>query len=141
MKLPDIKNKIRGFTLVELLVVITIIAILAVVGISAFSAAQKTARDGRRRADVDSVAKAMESHFNPTTGSYIALDPAFFASGATPTDPSSNAAYSATLTNSNKGFYVCATLDNGNGNSNASPPAYSVLSTNTYYCKSSQQSK
>lgn len=135
-------NKSKGFTLVELLVVITIIAILAVVGISAFSGAQKTARDGRRRADIDSIAKAMESRFDPVTGTYPALSGTFFSSNAIPTDPGNNQPYTAPLTNSSKGFYTCVTLENDNGNSSAGgPPTYSVNSANDFYCKSSQQSQ
>lgn len=134
----------KGFTLVELLVVITIIAILAIIGITAFTGAQKTARDGRRRSDIDSIAKAMETRYNPATGQYVALDVSFFASNAIPVDPSTNAVYAAPLSGSpvGSGFYTCATLENGNGNSSAGgPPAYSVNSANTFYCKSSQQSQ
>lgn len=41
-----------GFTLIELMVVITIIAILATMGINTFTAAQKKARDAKRQSDV-----------------------------------------------------------------------------------------
>lgn len=52
--------KKSGFTLVELLVVISIIAILSAIGITVFSAAQQAARDGRRRADLLAIAQALE---------------------------------------------------------------------------------
>lgn len=140
--LPKSVSNNSGFTLVELLVVITIIAILAVIGITAFAGAQKTARDGRRRSDIDSIAKAMETRYDSVAGTYPALAASFFASNAIPTDPSTSTAYTAPLTNSNKGFYTCATLENLNGNSSASsPPSYSVSATNAYYCVSSQQSQ
>lgn len=136
------KRSKSGFTLVELLVVITIIAILAVIGISAFSGAQKSARDGRRREDIASIVSAMESKYDFVSGTYAALAATFFASGVIPTDPSTSTAYTATLTNGNKGFYTCATLENGNGNSSlGGPPSYSVNLTNGFYCKSSQQSQ
>ncbi len=49
----------KGFTLVELLVVISIIAILSVIGITIFSGVQKNARDAQRKGDINAIAKAM----------------------------------------------------------------------------------
>lgn len=49
----------KGFTLVELLVVISIIAILSVIGITVFSGVQKSARDTKRREDLAALANAV----------------------------------------------------------------------------------
>lgn len=59
-----------GFTLVELLVVISIIAILATVGVATFNVAQQSARDGRARSDVTNIAKSIETSrsSDPLTG-------------------------------------------------------------------------
>lgn len=54
------QNKSNGFTLIELLVVISIIAILSVIGMAVFSSVQKSARDARRRMDIEAIAKAFE---------------------------------------------------------------------------------
>lgn len=62
-------RKAKGFTLVELLVVISIIAILSVVGITIFSSVQKSARDTRRKADLRAIAGALEIYKN-NTGTY-----------------------------------------------------------------------
>lgn len=66
----------KGFTLVELLVVISIIAILSVIGITVFSSAQKSARDAKRRADLQALRLALEQYktangIYPVTGAEI----------------------------------------------------------------------
>lgn len=77
----------KGFTLVELMVVIAIIAILATVGIVFFSNAQKNARDTKRRNDIDAIATALENARVPGSNSYSALTAATFTNGAIPVDP------------------------------------------------------
>lgn len=80
--------KKNGFTLVELLVVVSIIAILSVIGITIFASAQKTARDARRKSDVDAIAKTAEVHFGETkVGEYAPLKGSHFSSGQIPKDP------------------------------------------------------
>lgn len=54
----------RGFTLVELLIVIAVVAGLIVGGIGSFMSAQKLSRDGRRKADLNTIQKALESYYN-----------------------------------------------------------------------------
>lgn len=55
-------HKTKGFTLVELLVVISIIAILSVIGITVFSGVQKNARDAKRISDIKAIANALEQY-------------------------------------------------------------------------------
>ncbi len=56
------KNK--GFTLLELLVVIAILAILAVVGMGQYRTSQIKARDGQRKSDLSNIARALEMYYN-----------------------------------------------------------------------------
>lgn len=50
----------KGFTFVELLVVITIIAVLSGVAMVSFTGTNKNARDSRRRLDLEQIRSALE---------------------------------------------------------------------------------
>lgn len=142
--LPRTSNNTKGFTLVELLVVISIIAFLSVIGVTAFSNAQKTARDGRRRADVDAISKAYESGYDAVAGTYTAIDGTKFTTNQLPQDPinSGSNVYTHAMINSNKGFYACADLEVDNGNATG-PTAggYGTTTLGSYYCKKGQLSQ
>lgn len=68
----------KAFTLLEVLVVIGIIAVLLGLGAVSFSSAQKKARDAKRKADVQVMAKAFEQYYSicgfkyPASGTYTA---------------------------------------------------------------------
>lgn len=63
-----IKNK--GFTLIELIVVVTIIAVLTVVGVVSYSGTNKKARDSRRMADLEKIRIALELYRQGTGSTY-----------------------------------------------------------------------
>lgn len=130
--------------------VVAIIAVLSVIGITIFTGIQKNARDARRKADVDSVASAMEANYGKTTpGKYDALAASFFSSGTIPQDPSSGSA-DGCQTNvckycSRAGAANCA---GGDTTVAAGAPAigttYTVCAnlengSPTFYCRSAQQ--
>lgn len=56
-------RKSAGFTMIEVMVVVTILGLLLATGVVAFSNAQRNARDAKRRADVDAIAKAYEQYY------------------------------------------------------------------------------
>lgn len=130
-KLP--KN---AFTLVELLVVISIISILSVIGLVVFTNIQKSARDSKRKADIDSISKAYEAKYS-TGGQYQKLSDDDFGSGKIPISPEGSIyqyvsgpdAPGPTLS----GFLVCAALDGFSGQCNGSP------SQTTCFCRRSTQ--
>lgn len=120
----------KGFTLIELMVVVSIMAILLVIGISFFAnVIQKSARDARKKADIDAIAKVYETKF-PTENKYIALTADDFANKAIPTPPEGGSYECIAGPDSGckppltgEGFKVCATLADGT----------------TSYCRSSTQ--
>lgn len=62
----------KGFTIVELLIVIVVIGILAALVLNTFAGAQARARDTQRQTDVDSLSKQLEVYF-ADAGRYPAL--------------------------------------------------------------------
>ncbi len=54
------RKKIAGFTLIELLVVITIIGILMGILLVAYQGTRVTARDGKRKADLEQIRAALQ---------------------------------------------------------------------------------
>jgi len=52
--------KSKGFTFIEMLVVITIIGVLASIGVVNFKVANQKARDGRRQGDLQQIRAALE---------------------------------------------------------------------------------
>ncbi len=53
----------KGFTLMELLVTITIMAVLATIAIAIFSGAQQSARDTKRRQDINAIKNVLEQYY------------------------------------------------------------------------------
>lgn len=80
-----------GFSLVELLVVITIIAVLSVVGLAAFNKISSKSRDFRRKADIKAIVTALEVNYDNNKRKYkcgVNLPAAIaFPSGSVPKDP------------------------------------------------------
>lgn len=62
-------KRIRGFTLVEVAVVVAVIAILASLSVMAFNQVQKQSRDGKRKADITALQTLFEKYYQ-TNGKY-----------------------------------------------------------------------
>lgn len=116
-------NKIQeGFTLIELLVTISIIGILAAVSLVGLQNTRASARNARRKADLESVKSALELYKSdcgrypaslgssitgscPTTNTYLTT---------VPVDPSTSAAYyynSPGGAANNQTYRLCAMLE------------------------------
>src|SRR3989344_231575 len=111
-----------GFTLIELLVVISIISVLSTIAVASFRGISQSANDVARQSDIHSISRALEAHYDTTSGQYLFLQGSWFGSGNIPLQPG-GAEYEitpATLnsrsnppgSNSSIGFLVCSPLSN-----------------------------
>ncbi len=147
--LPKTTYTPQGFTLVELLVVVSIIAVLSVIGITIFTGAQKGARDARRKADVESISKALEAHFNDSACGAAAATPycavtaanaaTLFAGGVIPTNPSPGGALYTVPGAAAATYTVCAQLENATGNYSDAGTTAVPANTGTFFCMKNQQ--
>ena len=97
-------NRSRGFTIVELLIVIVVIAILAAISIIAYNGIQERANNGVVEADLANIAKKIETWKIANNGVY--------PTNAQLNDVGIRASKSAYLSNSSRNnFYYCASTD------------------------------
>lgn len=130
--------KFKGFTLIEILVVFSLIGIIIGLSVTAYTNTRKTARDGKRKADLEQIRSALEIYrtdvgFYPTTLNFGA--PFFYEDDVymsiVPNDPlfpTFTYVYSRLNPNSYK---ICAYLETGTGdvgcgNCGAQPCNYKV---------------
>jgi prepilin-type N-terminal cleavage/methylation domain-containing protein len=130
----------KGFTLLELLVVISILALLMAMGLVAFSTAQQRGRDSKRRGDIKATQNAFEQYFVVNGSEYAACNTmaaSQMSEGELPTDPKPSQSYTCTVDTVANTYCVCAQLEQSNaGNSTNSSCSYG---TGDYYCVSNLQ--
>lgn len=123
--------KTKGFTLLELLIVISIIAVLAVVGFSNYFNSLKSARDARRKADLQTIQKALELYYQdnenypPSDNENLMLDNGALCHPngcdiqtylqSTPTDPSGDNYKYITQDQTSYQMYACIENTNDQG--------------------------
>lgn len=109
----------KGFTLVELLVVITIIALLTTMGLVVYQNTSRRGRDGRRQTDLEQVRTALELYRSdngqyPTDTNWDDLGVALADYVQDfPTDPK-DFTYVYVPNGDYLGYAVCAHLETGN---------------------------
>src|SRR5437016_6209270 len=120
----------KGFTLVELLIVITIIAILSGVGLTFFQQAQAKVRDTKRKEDLRNLGNALELYrqvpqhsdqyivsasqscnSTDTTSFYLAIA-SYMSNQIVPTDPKTGGQYCYYSENNGNSYRLYAKLEN-----------------------------
>ena len=124
----------KGFTLIEILIVVAIIAILASIVLVGLGPTQQSGRDARRLSDIRQVQNALELFYNkcgyypgtitsgacsltePTTwtGMGTMLAAAGLGLGSLPGDPSSNRSYGYAYAAGNTTYVLAVALENPN---------------------------
>lgn len=111
----------KGFTLLEMLVVIGIIAILVGLGTTSYSTAQKKARDAKRKSDLKAIQNALEQYYSicgyqyptPNGGKFTTIycpNPTQGILTNVPSDPKTTTPYPCnSCTQSN--YQVCAVTE------------------------------
>lgn len=141
------KNFLEGFTLLELLVVISIIGILIALGTVSYSAAQKKSRDAKRRADIKSLQNGFEQYYSQS-GRYCqnTTELGTMFSGSLPVDPKTGNSYDFgfdTVSPVGEAYCVCASLEIANtGNAygrSGTTCTFSGTGNKNYFCAQNLQ--
>ena len=143
--LPKTLRYYSGFTLVELLVVISIIAVLALVGLALFSGASQKARDSKRVQDIVAMSQAMETQYVTGTGYSTAVTASWFSDNRVPSNQTPGGAAYITLGPTGSGaittagYSFCAQLETSVGNATDSTGAGLGTTGGSFYCKRNNQ--
>jgi len=135
-------NSNKGFTLLELLIVIALIGILVSLGAASYTAAQKKTRDARRQADMKAIQDAFEQYYANNNGNYptsasCTADTTYLPAGV-PKDPKTDVAYTITCDATGSTYCSCATMEGTTTGGNATD-ASCTFGAGTYYCVKNRQ--
>ena len=105
-------KKQKGFTLIELLVAITIMGVLVAIALVSFQGARRSARDGKRKADLEQIRSGLEMFRSDSpTGDYPLILGGLGGYLTVPNDPVSGVSYSYFPSGPN--YFLCAELESG----------------------------
>jgi general secretion pathway protein G len=143
------KTKSRGFTLLELLVVIGIIGVIVSLAAVAYSSAQRKSRDSRRQSDMKSIQSALEVYYSESSSPSFVYpdtcdDAGSYIKGTWPIDPVDVDDLTYTELCDSDSYYVCSEMEvESKGNSSSLPTNANgtghAWGVGDYYCVSNLQ--
>ncbi len=133
----------RGFTLLELLVVIGIVGVIMALATVAYSTTQVSGRNARRKQDIVAIQNALEQYYSQNTFTYptgSCTVASTYMRSAWPIDPGTDVDYTGVSICTATSYCVCAlmegtstTVGNSGGNCDFTSGA------RTYYCAANLQ--
>lgn len=128
----------RGFSLIELLIVVALIGILTAIATASYSTMQKKARDNRRVSDMKAVQQGLEQYFADNGSAYpspcTGLGTTYLPNGF-PVDPKTKLDYSVNCPGTS--YCVCAKLEVEVGN--AAEDCGTPVISGSHYCVHERQ--
>lgn len=110
--------KLFGFTMIELLVVTTIIIVITSIGLVSYTSANRSARNGKRKADLEMVRQALvlyrtDNGTYPATNSFATMltTVSDYTSANSVTDPKNDGSYVYGYTSDGVTFTLTASLE------------------------------
>lgn len=110
--------KFFGFTMIELLVVTTIIIVITSIGLVSYTSANRSARNGKRKADMEMVRQALvlyrtDNGTYPATSNFATMLSTIsdYTSATSVTDPKNEGSYVYSYTSDGVVFTLTANLE------------------------------
>ncbi len=129
------KLKGKGFTLIELMVVISILAILVTIGVTSYSTIRKNSRDSIRKSDLHTIQNALEQYYgkNEAYASISTLNDAGYFPKGVPKDPKNKTCnyFPTAGFISSTGYKICADLESSDDFCTCSNDQYDCIGTLT----------
>lgn len=115
--LQNLRDHQKGFTLLELLIVIVIVFVLAVIIVPNLVSGPARARDSQRKSDLRTIKTSLESYYNNNNSYPVSLQALTEGSSpyikTLPTDPKTKQVFVYTTTgNPPSNYILTATLEN-----------------------------
>lgn len=133
-------RKNKGFTLIELLIAMTIVAVVLGLAMVSYQGAKKTARDGKRKADLEQIRSALEMCYADANSYPVAIYGSITCGTATyldgtPKDPLYSADQYYYNRTSVSTYILCARMELSSAGSCTGSPSCGTGGTCNYMVK------